>query len=80
MPREKVLFENSCCGESNEPVVSRLTCPENGVPAKKLAASCAGDPNEWFLNPPAPNEPSSFGRPAKISSVTVASFRTPRRR
>ena len=79
MLRAKLSVENSCCGVSNEPVVSRLTWPENGVSAKKLVASRAGDPNARLMNPPAPNEPSSLGRPAKSSSVTVASFRMPRR-
>src|SRR3954453_15166612 len=34
----KLSFEKSCCGESNDPVVSRLTWPENGVVEKKLEA------------------------------------------
>ena len=44
--RAKLSDENSCCGVSNEPVVSRLTWPENGVPAKKLVVKRAGELDE----------------------------------
>ena len=37
----------SCCGASNELLVSRFTCPENGVLAKKSTAARADDPAAW---------------------------------
>src|SRR5476649_158028 len=40
---EKLSVVKSCCGVSNDPVVSRLTWPENGVAAKKFDARRADE-------------------------------------
>ena len=48
MLRAMLSAEKSCCGESKLLVASRLTCPENGVSAKKLPAArrCSDGPVE----------------------------------
>src|SRR5580765_1268325 len=57
--------ENSCCGVSNEPLVNRLTWPENGVLAKKFDASRADEfvtrPNTFW--PPKPSASEGVSEP-----------------
>src|ERR1700719_1540181 len=52
----KLSDEESCCGVSDDPVGSRLTCPENGVAAKKLDAKRADElvTRPKTLEPPKP--------------------------
>ena len=72
-----VSVEKNCCGVSNEPVVRKLTCPENGVSAKKLATARrrsrrrGQDRRGWKL--------SAGSSSASRSSGRVTSFRTLRR-
>ena len=77
----KLSDENSCCVESNDPVVSRLTCPENGVAPKKLEARRADElvtrPNTFC--PPKPLPSAGASAAATTASGTVASFRMVRR-
>ncbi len=74
-PRDRLSVVNSCCGLSNEPVVSRLNCPENGVLPNKFVASRAGAPKILLW----PNAAGSGSSSASTDSGTIASLRIPRR-
>ena len=69
MLREKLSAVNSCCGASNEPVVSRLTWPENGVPANRFDANRADDPTVRSKNVGVSNVLASIAPLPRVSHV-----------
>src|SRR5512132_1190195 len=79
MLRDNASVEKKVLGVSNDPVVRKLTCPENGVAAKKLVAARADVPTAISKRLAGTNALRGSRGELSSSSGIVTSRSTPRR-